>query len=126
MANGSIDHARFISLLTEQFPVVAAEMDDCRRGLLHCEMGAFSHATQTAIDAGDDESVRQHFLFIDGIFRDATPDVENAVYVSYLENLRFEGRKAGPTNARELLPPRLQQALAEVEAYWAGRPPTNT
>ena len=41
------------------------------------------------------------------------------VYVSYLENLRFEGRKASPTKARELLPPRLHQALVELEDHLA-------
>ena len=43
--------------------------------------------------------------------------VENAVNVSYLENLRFEGRRARATNARELLTPLLRQALAELEEY---------
>jgi hypothetical protein len=61
--------------------------------------------------------VREHFQFIDEVLCDAAPDVENAVNVSYLENLQFEGRKAGPTKARELLTPRLRQALTELEEY---------
>jgi hypothetical protein len=60
-----------------------------------------------------------HFQFIDEVFRDAAPDVENAVNVSYLESLRFEGRKTGPANARELLTPRLRQALVDLEEYLA-------
>jgi hypothetical protein len=116
---GSIDHQRFIDLLTERFPEVAADIDSCSRGLLHCEMGTLCHATQAAIDAQDKVAVERHFRFIDEVFKDAAPDVENAVYVSYLENLQFEGRNADSTKARELLPPRLQKALAELEAYWA-------
>jgi hypothetical protein len=87
--------------------------------LLHLEMGAFSAATQAAIDDQDVDTVRAHFQFIDEVFCDAAPDVENAVYVSYLENLRFEGRKASPTKARQLLTPRLQRALTELEDYLA-------
>ena len=41
------------------------------------------------------------------------------VNVSYLENLRFDGRKAGPTRARRLLPPRLHQVLVDLEEYLA-------
>ncbi len=63
------------------------------------------------------DAVRRYFRFIDEVLREAAPVVENAVYVSYLENLRFEGRNAGPVRARELLTPRLQQALADLEKY---------
>ena len=75
--------------------------------------------TQAAIDARDNETVKRHFRFIDEVFRDVAPDVESAVKVSYLENLRFDGRKAGPTQARGLLPPRLHQALVDLEEYLA-------
>ena len=114
-----IDRDRFIALLTERFPEVAASIDECQRGLLHLEMATLARATQAAIDGQDRHTVRRHFQFIDEVFRQAAPDVENAVNVSYLENLRFEGRKAAPTKARELLTPRLRQALAELEEYLA-------
>jgi hypothetical protein len=82
-------------------------------------MATLARRTQAAIDSQDKATVRQHFKFIDDVFHVAAPDVENAVNVSYLENLRFEGRDAGPCKARELLPPRLKQALAELEEYLA-------
>ena len=115
----NIDRKRFIALLNEQLPEVAAKIDDISEGLLHLEMATFSRETQAAIDPQDKETVKQHFRFIDEVFRDAAPDVENAVNVSYLENLRFDGRKAGPTKARGLLPPRLYQALVDLEEYLA-------
>ena len=115
----NIDRERFIALLNEQFPEVAAKIDDISEGLLHLEMATFSRETQAAIDAQDNETVKRHFRFIDEAFRDAAPDVENAVNVSYLENLRFDGRKAGLTQARGLLPPRLHQALVDLEEYLA-------
>lgn len=114
-----IDHQRFISLVGEHFLDIAASIDDCRRGLLHPEMGAFAHATRAAIDAQDHETVLRHFRFIDEVFRNAAPDVENAVYVSYLENLRFEGHNAELMKARALLTPGLRQALSDLEAHLA-------
>jgi hypothetical protein len=110
---------RFIALLTERFPNVAAAIDACARGLLHLEMAALARATQTAIDGQDPDTVRRQFQFIDEVLRQADPDVENAVHVSYLESIRFEGRKAGPIKARELLTPRLRKALAELKEYLA-------
>ncbi len=115
--SGLIDRERFILLLTERFPDVAATIDDYSRGLLHLEMATLARATQGAIDGGDRDTVRKYFAFVDEVFRDAAPDVANAVNVSYLEHLRFDGRKAGATKARELLTPRLRQALLELEDY---------
>jgi hypothetical protein len=113
----NIDRERFVALLNDRFPEVAAKIDDVAEGLLHLEMGTFARATQAAIDAQDRETVKQHFRFVDEVFRNAAPDIENAVNVSYLENLRFEGGEAGSTRARELLPQRLHQALVELEDY---------
>ena|SRR5260221_10639590 len=114
---GTIGHQRFLGLLDERFPEIVATIDECAKGLLHLEMAALARATQSAIDSHDAEMVRRHFQFVDEVFRDAAPDVENAVYVSYLENLQLEGRKAGSTKLREMLPSRLQKALADLEAH---------
>lgn len=117
--SGKIDREGFVARLNQQFPKIAAQIDECAQGLLHLEMATLGRATQAAIDAQDKETVKQHFRFIDEVFRDAAPDVENAVVVSYVENLRFKGRKAGPTDARAILPPKLEHALRELEAHLA-------
>ena len=112
----TIDHRRFIELLTGRFPEVAASIDDCDEGLLHLEMATLARATQAAIDAREWKTVRRHFAFVDEAFRAADEYVENAVYVSYLENLSDGGLKAG-AEARGKLPPALAQALVDYEAY---------
>ena len=114
-----IDRLRFVALLAERFPDVADAIDSSSQGFLHLEMATLARATQAAIDDQDQATVRRHFLFIDEVYRDAAPDVVNSVKVSYLESLRFEGRKAAPTKARELLTPGLRQALTELEVYLA-------
>jgi hypothetical protein len=117
MMSGTIDHSQFVSLLKERFPEVAVNVDECSQGLLHLEMATLARVTQAAIDVGNKDTVRQYFAFVDEVFNDAASDVENAIYVSYLENLRFEGRKIGPAQVCEFLSPRLKKALNELEAY---------
>lgn len=111
--NDRVDHTRFVAMLTERFPEVAASIDDCAEGLLHLEMAALARATQAAIDRQNKDTLIQHFQFVDEVIRHAAPEVENAVNVSYLENLRFDGAAA----ARELLTPRLKVAIIELEEY---------
>src|SRR5688572_20243517 len=105
-----VDHERFVAMLAERFPAIAADIDTCSRGLLHLEMGAFARATQAAISAENVSTVREHFTFIDDVYRQATPDVKNAVHVSYLESLGFNGRHGRRIKAREMLSPQLQKA----------------
>jgi hypothetical protein len=116
---GRVDHAAFIALLKDQFPEVAADIDECSAGLLHLEMGTLARATQAAISAEDVPLVRKHFKFIDEVYRQSTPEVENAVNVSYLECIGFDGRHARRIQARELLSQQLQTALRELEDYLA-------
>jgi hypothetical protein len=114
---GLIDRECFIAMLTEQFPAVAAGIDDCARGLLHLEMASLARVTQAAITSEDKTAVKEYFAFVGDLFRRAGPEVKSAVYVSFLENLSFDGRRGKRIKARELLSPDLQTALRELEAY---------
>jgi hypothetical protein len=113
----AIDHARFVALLTERYPAVAADIDECARGLLHLEMHALARAAQVAISDEDKAAVRGYFAFIGEVFRLATPDVKNAVFVSFLEHLSFDGRHGKRIGAREMLSPQLQAGLRDLEEY---------
>ncbi len=112
-----IDRERFIALLGERYPAIAADIDECARGLLHLEMGTLARATQAAISAEDKSAVRGYFAFIGEVFRLATPEVKNAVYVSFLECLSFDGRHGKRIGAREMLSPQLQTGLRDLEEY---------
>jgi hypothetical protein len=113
-----IDHSRFVALLGQRFPRIAEAIADCATGLLHPEMATFGRATIGAIREGDLETVKAHFAFADELYRDGDDAVVNAVNVSYLELVDFEGRKAKGIRARQLLSPRLQQAVRDLEEYW--------
>jgi hypothetical protein len=112
-----IDHARFVALLAERYPAVAADIDKCARGLLHLEMHALALAAQAAISDEDKAAVRGYFAFIGEVFRLATPDVRNAVFVSFLECMGFDGRHGKRIGAREMLSPQLQAGLRGLEEY---------
>ncbi len=51
------------------------------------------------------------------IYGRATPEVKNAVHVSYLECLGFDREHGLRIKAKEMLSPRLQAALRGLEAY---------
>lgn len=112
-----IDRERFVAMLTKRFPAIAADIDKCARGQLHLEMGALARATQAAISEEDKAAVREYFAFIGEVFKLATPEVKNAVFVSLLECLSFDGRHGKRIGAREMLSPQLQAGLRELEEY---------
>jgi hypothetical protein len=114
---GMADRDAFIRMLSEQYPAVAAEIDETFQGLLHLEMATLVHAVQAAINDGDSAAVRDHFRFIDAVYRHATPEVKNAVHVLYLENLDFDGKDGKRIKAREMLSPALEAALTGLEEY---------
>jgi hypothetical protein len=53
------------------------------------------------------------------VLSSATADVENAVYVSYLENVFLWNERPAFVNARKMLPPRLARGLFELEEHFA-------
>jgi hypothetical protein len=112
-----IDREAFIVMLTERYPAVAADIDECARGLLHLEMGTLARAVQVAISDEDTAAIKEHFRFIGEIYHRATPEVKNAVHVSYLECLNFDGEHGKRIKAREMLSPALQAGLTALESY---------
>src|SRR5262245_47947123 len=82
-------------------------------------MAALARATCRAIEDGDQHTVQRHFEFIDNVFSNAAPDVENAVYVSYLEDVLLWEQRPPYLKARAALPSRLATALLELEKHFS-------
>lgn len=114
---GDVDRDAFVAMLAERYPAVAADIDESMRGSLHLEMGQLAKAVQAAISDEEPEAVREHFRFIDEVYRRATPEVKNAVHVSYLERLSFDGKHGKRLKAREMLSPTLRAGLRGLETY---------
>ena len=118
-----IDHGSFVALLTQELPEVAVEVDKYSRGLLHCEMATVARCTVAAAEAGDWATVRRHYEFVERVHRAATPDVDNAVYASYMEYLPLWGEESDPPQVRTLLPVGLAGVLWDMEGREFDWPP---
>lgn len=114
---GHIDNQKFLAMLADRYPDIAGQLVDYETRAPFFAMQAVARETQTAIKDGDVRAVRDYFKFMDEIYRQATPDVQNAVHVSYLECISFDGRRALSIKAREMLSPALQAALGSLENY---------
>jgi hypothetical protein len=113
-----VDRAHFIELLNERFPSVYADITDLESGLLHMEMGVLSQATRLAIEEERWKDVAEHYDFIAKVFSRANADVNNAVYVSYLENVLLGEESSKFSQARRMLPDTLKCALVELEKHF--------
>jgi hypothetical protein len=80
------------------------------------EMAVFARATCKAVDLGDLPEAQSHIDFVDELLSDAGPELVNAVYVSYLEDVFLASQGAHYVSARTMLSPRLRNALAELES----------
>jgi hypothetical protein len=106
----------FIASLLTEFPELSEEVRD-NEGLLHVQVGAFARRTEEAIARDDLACVDRCFALAHRAFHDADPPLKNAIYVSYLENLDFDGAH-GPA-AQHRMSPLLRQGYAEIMDYLA-------
>jgi hypothetical protein len=83
-------HADFERLALEAFPVLRAEFDDAE-GLLHLQMHAFQRLTERAAKAGDWDTFRRCVDLATELWQRPEPELYNALNVSFLEHLDFEG-----------------------------------
>ena len=107
-----------IEYIQSQFPELAEELhDEIVEGLLHLQIGVFSHLAQAAIDENDKEKwarVTETFL---ELWKDCSPEVENALNVSFLEHLNFVDGKKNRAWAYKEMPMIMRKAWDEMEKY---------
>jgi len=109
--SGKIDHPTLIEMLSNEFPEIVQAFDEIETGLLHLEMASFARTTKKALDEGRFSQVQKYFVFMDRVRKKADPDVENAIDVSFIENLaydevnenRLQAIRSMPTTLREIL-----------------------
>jgi hypothetical protein len=111
-----LNKEKFVQLALAEFPQLRKEFAEAD-GLLHLQMAALSRFAQATIDRNDLDVLVRCYRFLAEVMKSATSDVENAIYVSFLENLDFESSPYG-AEAGRLLPPVLQKALAELNEHW--------
>ena len=104
----------FVRLALAEFPELREEFEE-EDGLPHLQMGAFARFTQVAKGRADWETYERCAQLADRLWGCADEELNNALYVSYLEHLDFEGSR-GP-KAWSLLSPRLRQGWREIQEH---------
>lgn len=107
-------HADFTRTLLTESPELREEVENLN-GLLHLEMGAFARFTQRAKGRGDWDTCARSVRLADMLWRRPDPELYNALNVSYLEHLDFEGPRS--PKAWNLLTPALQKGWRNMQAY---------
>lgn len=113
----------FRQMALEACPELREEFDDYV-GLLHVQMGAFARRTQRAKGEADWDTYRRCVSLIDKLWQRPSHDLLNALNVSFLENLDFDGPR-GPM-AWGFLSPGLKLGWRNMQQYLdeLSRPPT--
>lgn len=113
-----IGHREFIEMLAAEFPDVAGEIRE-EDGLLHLEVAAFRRATERAMDTGRLWTAERHFRFAERARREAAPDVENALGVSYVEDLALgECTPERYRAVKERMPAAMREEMAGIHRSW--------
>jgi hypothetical protein len=110
------DKAKFLALALAEFPNLREEFAEYE-DLFHPQMAAFSRVAEKAIERGDFITLKRCYKIVDDTMKSASPSVENAVYVSFLEHLEFNSSPFG-ADAKRLLPPKLSEMLVELEEHF--------
>lgn len=87
--------------------------------MLHCEIADFRKVVETAMDDGQHWQAQKYLEFIDDCLDQATPELENAILVSFLEDFALGEVTSGRYAAtRERMPDRLRQIVVEASDNW--------
>jgi hypothetical protein len=116
-ATNGVDASRFSALLAARYPHVVADFDEVESASVYLQLGALARFTQQAMSEEDTPIVADYFAFIGQMFRLGDGEVKNAIAVSYLECLGFDGRHGKRIGAREMLTPQLRTTLCDLEKY---------
>ena len=107
-----------IEFIETRFPSLSEELhDETWDGLLHLQVAVFSRLAQNVVDDGNRDAwrlVTQTFL---DLWHDCTPEVKNALNVSFLEHLNFSDGKKDRSWAYQKMPQVMRRAWDEMEAY---------
>jgi len=104
----------FRRLALERFPELREEFEDYA-SLLHLQMAAFARRTQQAKGDGDWDTYEKCIALADDLWQRPSPDLLNALNVSFLEHLDFDGPR-GPV-AWEYLSPSLKLGWRSMQRY---------
>jgi hypothetical protein len=112
------DAISVIQYLETQFPLLSIDLhDDVVDGLLHLQIGVFSRHAQTVIDEARRDEWNDITAAFVKIYTDCSPNIANAMNVSFLEHLNFADGRTCRAWAYDAMPPGMKDAWDKMEAY---------
>jgi hypothetical protein len=106
-------HADFTAFALTAFPELRDEFEDAE-GMVHLEMAALASRADRARLADDWAAYERAIGLVDRLWDNADEELANALGVSFLEHLEFDGPSG--VAAWERLPPRLQAEWRAMDA----------
>lgn len=104
--------------IESEFPEITNELhEEIIDGLLHCQIGEFSRFAQIKIDKQDREAFGRICRLFDEMFEGADPQLKNALYVSFLENIDFTDGETARSWGYFLMPEKMRRAFDDMEDY---------
>src|SRR5688572_22351710 len=100
-----------VRLALAEFPELAEEFDEWHDLL---KMGPSRGSRRGPKGEGDWDKYKRCLQVADDLLRDPAPDLENALNVSFLEHLDFDGPRG--SRAWDCLSPRLQRVWEQMSA----------
>jgi hypothetical protein len=104
-----LHRSEFLAELKAAFPSIAEDLN-AEHGLLHLETAVFRRFTQHAIDNGDRDVVVKCFSIAEKYYAMGNGKLQNALGVSYVEDLVFLDQRTPRQWAWVLLPTSLKTA----------------
>jgi len=116
MTSGQIDFHAFTGVVIAEFPSLKEDLES-DAGLPYLQMSGLHRFTEQAMNKEDWQTVRRCLALLERFLKFGDSDLQNAVYVSFLEHIDTSG-KHWPT-LKSLMPPIVLNAHANTQAYWA-------
>lgn len=109
----------FLGELAATFPDTPWEVGRHSKGLLHCEVATFREMTESAMNEGRAWRAQQHFRFVERMLLVADPALENALEISYLEDLALgEHTPERYRIVKERMPLQLRERMIVASEFW--------
>ena len=105
-----------VAKIEAQFPELAEDLHD-EDGLLHLQVAVFSRLAQKAIDDGDKPKFARVCELFRILFLNGSPELINALNVSFLEHLNVTDGKKKRAWAYAAMPQLMKKAFDEITEY---------
>lgn len=114
-----MERAEFIKALETEFPDAFSRIDKHESGLLHCEVGAFRAFLEKKMDEKAEWYCEKAFRFIELCLKEAGPNLENAIEVSFIYDLAVgEQNEERYRVVKERAPKSIRNKMIQTHEFW--------